>query len=112
MEFRVYFRQKKQWITVTLWEVHPVTFARWKMGRWACWNPTWHDPKLGEFGELHFVKSRITFDTIAHEVFHAVVEYAWANRQSLFAKEEKFAELTDELCRKVVREVRKLHIKL
>ena len=113
MDFKIYFNRHRQWLDVTLWEVHPSTFARWKAGRWAYFVPTWNNPKVGVFGELHFIKSRLRFDVIAHEVFHVVMEYVWANRDAVTGRnEERYASLVDELSRKIVREARKLKILL
>ncbi len=112
MEFVVYFNGKKQWIEVTLWEVHPNTFERWGSGRWGYWQATWTNPKSGKFGEMHFVQSRIRFDTIAHEVFHAVMEWAWANRSFTPYTEERLAEMTDRLCRGIVKNIRKIYPKI
>lgn len=113
MNFKVFFNKKRQWLDVTLWEVHPTTFARWKNGRWAYFQTTWENPKSGQFGELHFVYSRIRFDTVSHEVFHVVAEYLYANRDNITTRnEEKYATLTDELNRKIVREIRKINPKI
>lgn len=113
MKFRVYFNRHRQWLEVTLWDVHPNTFARWKAGRWAYFLATWSDPKSGLFGELHFVTSRLRFDTVSHEIFHVLAEWMFANRDPLSPKnEEKYASLFDELSRKVVREIRKQYPKI
>ena len=100
-------------MNVSLWDVHPSTFARWKAGRWGYFLATWTSPKVGEFGEFHFVVSRLRFDTVSHEVFHCVVEYLWANRDNITTRnEERYATLNDELVRKIVRGIRKIYPKI
>ena len=112
MNFKVMFNGGKQWINVTVWDVHPNTFERWNKTRWGYFQPTWKSTTTGEFGELHFVKSGVRFDTIAHEIFHVIMEYVWANRTAVTSKnEEKYATMTDELCRKLEREFKKQGIK-
>ena len=111
--FRVYFRSRRQWVNVFLHSVHPSTFARWKAGRWAYFMATWENPKVGEFGELHFVTSRLRFDTVSHEIFHILAEWMMANREPLSPKnEEKYATMMDEISRRVVREIRKIYPKI
>ena len=113
MNFKIFFNKKKQWVNVSLWDVHPSTFARWKAGRWAYFLATWENPKAGEFGELHFVVSGLRFDTLSHEIFHVLAEWMMANREPVSSKnEEKYAVMTDELSRKVVREIRKIYPKI
>ena len=67
---------------------------------------------MGRFGELHFVRSGIRFDTIAHELLHVIAEWLYANRTALISRnEEKMAKMQDELARKLEREFRKQGIK-
>lgn len=111
--FKVFFNKKRQWLEVTLWDVHPVTFKRWGGGRWGYFLPDWEFPDKGKLGELHFVKSRLRFDLIVHEVFHALAEWIHANRTAVTSKnEEKLALMMDEICRRLVRELKKQGIKL
>lgn len=113
MDFKIYFNKKRQWVDVTLWEVHPSTFYRWKGGRWGYFLAAWDNPKDGKFGELHFVRSRLRMDTITHEVFHLLSEWMFANRDPLTPRnEERYAAWMDELTRKFIRETEKLGIKL
>jgi hypothetical protein len=73
---------------------------------------TWENPKQGEFGELHFVRSGIRADTLAHEMIHILAEWTLANRDPLCPKsEERLATMCDEITRKFVLELRKLKIK-
>ena len=112
-DFSIYFNRRKQWIDVFLQDVHPNTFHRRKNGRWAYFQATWTNRRRGKFGELHFVRSRLRFDTIAHEIHHAIVEWYWA-RGSVIDRnnEEASATLTDELNRKFIRELRKVYPKV
>jgi len=74
--------------------------------------PTWKTPSNGAFGELHFVKSGIRFDTIAHELLHVIAEWLYANRSALISRnEEKMCRMQDELARKLERGFRKCGIK-
>lgn len=110
-EFKIYFNRRKQWIKVFLWDVHPSTFANWNQTRWGYFLATWQNPKSGEFGEVHFVKSKLPNheDTVAHEMFHAVCEWMWANRTALTSNnEERMAMLLDRLVGSFYREYRKL----
>lgn len=111
MDFKVFFNKKKQWIEVTLWDVHPTTFANWKGGRWGYFMPTYSNPKQGVFGEIHLVKSRIREDLIVHELFHALTEWMWSNGFTVIrSNEERMAETLDEMVRKFYRELRKLEL--
>lgn len=109
--FTFHFNKKKQYIDVYLWDVHPTTFANWKMGRWGCFNKKWESPSQGFFGELHFVDSKkrpLREDTIAHELLHAWLEWLWANRTAVTSRnEETLVALFDELTRNFYREYRK-----
>jgi hypothetical protein len=108
-EFKVKFNSNKQYINVFVYDVHPTTFERWNGTYWAYFEPTWTNPKDGEFGQLHMVKSGIREDTVAHELFHVLCEFVWANRDAITGKnEEKYAELFDSLIRNFYREYRKL----
>lgn len=111
-EFRVYFGKKKQqWIKVVLSDDHPDTFAVRNKTRWGYFLATWQNPKAGEFGEVHFVKSRLPNheDTVAHEMFHVVCEWLWANRTAIISRNEEYAaKLLDKLVGGFYREYRKL----
>lgn len=97
-EFSIYFNKRRQWITVTIWDVHPETFKSWGGGRWAYFLAGWENPRQGYFGELHLVKSGIREDTMAHELFHVICEILWARRDAITKyNEEKYASLMDEL---------------
>src|SRR5690349_4201893 len=107
--FRVYFNRKKQWVDVTLWDVHPNTFSTWKMGRWGCFNQSWENPSQGLFGEVHLVESRVREDLVAHEFLHVWLEWIWANRTAVTSRnEETMIELYDEMIRNFYREYKKL----
>ena len=106
--FIIKFNKGKQWITVTAWDVHPDTFDRWGGGRWAYFEANKETPKNGLFGELHFVKSGIREDTLAHEMFHVLCEIIWSRRDAITSRnEERYASLLDELTRKFWRNYRK-----
>lgn len=108
-DFKFYFNRRKQFCEVSLWDVHPNTFARWNSGRWAYFQADYTNPRLGKFGELHFIKSRIRFDTISHELFHLATEWIWSGGDTLTRKnEEKYAVFFDEITRKFIRELRKV----
>lgn len=107
--FRIKFNRGKQWVDVTLWDVHPNTFQNWGGGRWAYFEKGYEHPREGKFGELHAVESGIREDTVAHEIPHIVWEWFVANNiQFIRRNEEKFCRMTDELVRKFYREYRKL----
>ncbi len=112
-DFVFYFNRKKQWSKVYLWDVHQNTFANWRAGRWAYFLPVWENCKYGLFSELHFVKSRLRFDTISHELDHLRTEWMWANGITITRKnEEKMAEFLDLLTRNFLRELRKIDPKV
>lgn len=107
-EFLIYFNKKRQWIVVKLWDVHPNTFASWKAGRWGYFIPTYENPKKGFFGEVHLVKSRIREDLIVHEMFHAMVEWMWANGETITRRnEERYTEFLDQLVGRFYRQFHK-----
>lgn len=106
--FEIKFNKNKQWITVTVWDVHPLTFKNWGGGRWAYFEPSWENFREGLFGELHFVKAGIREDTIVHEMFHVLCEIIWSRRDAITSRnEERYASLLDELTRKFWRNYRK-----
>jgi hypothetical protein len=79
-------------------DVHPTTFYNWGAGRWAFFIAKWENPKIGLFGEVHFVKSRIREDTVAHELDHARTEYMYANGFTITRQnEERMAIFLDNL---------------
>jgi hypothetical protein len=108
-EFTVYFNKKRQWITVHLWDVNPNTFQNWKAGRWGYFIAKWDNPRIGLFGEVHLVKSRVREDLVVHEMFHVLCEIMWSNRDSITGRnEEKYCEILDQLVGNFYKEYRKL----
>jgi hypothetical protein len=106
--FTIRFNKGRQWITVQVWDVHPITFKNWGGGRWAYFDPTFENPKVGLFGELHLVKSGIREDTLAHELLHVVLGWCFANWIIPTPRnEEKLCEFIDELTRKFWKGYRK-----
>jgi hypothetical protein len=107
--FRVYFRRHKQWFDVSIWDVHPNTFASWDAGRWEYWlgNPD-RNCRVGLFGEAHFVASRVRADVVDHTLTHLWVDWMRAKDIYITPKnEEKLVLLHDELTRNFWREFRK-----
>lgn len=110
--FRVYFRRKRQYFDVFLWDVHPNTFANWDAGRWGYVDlDVQEHHRRGRFADLHFVKSRFRPDNIRHEVDHIVINWMYngdtsRDRQAIINpyNEEWFCEFGDELSRKLWRE--------
>lgn len=108
--FHVKYKKSEYWIKVFLHEVHPTTFARWKNGYWGYFILSEEE---GYFGELHFVKSRLRFDTIVHEIDHARTELMWSNGFTITRKnEESMATLLDQMVRNFLRELRKIEPKV
>ena len=103
-KFTIKFNKGRQWILVTIWDVHPTTFQNWGGGRWAYFEPQKVDnvtPIRGLLGELHMVKSGIRDDTVAHEMFHVLCEIIYSRRDAITgSNEERYAALLDELVRK------------
>src|SRR3972149_6893889 len=107
-DFKFDFNKRKQYCEVYLWDVHPTTVARWQAGRWGYFLPTWENANKDKFGELHFVKGRLRFDTIVHELEHLRVEWIWSHGETITRKnEEKYTSFLDELTRRFIRELRK-----
>lgn len=108
-EFTIHFNKKKQFITVFLWDVHPNTFANWKAGRWGYFIAKWENPKVGFFGEVHLVESRVRPDLVVHELDHVRTEWMWANGTTITRKnEERMTEFLDKLVGSFYREYLKL----
>lgn len=100
-EFIIKFNKNRQFLNVYIHDVHPTTFQNWGGGRWGYFIAKWDNPRVGFFGEFHCVKSGIREDTVAHEMFHVLCEWIWANRLAITGKnEERFAEFLDELVHK------------
>jgi hypothetical protein len=108
-EFIIYFNKNRQWIKVILWDVHPNTFENWKGGRWGYFLAKWENPKIGEFGEVNLVKSRVREDLVVHELDHVRTEWMWANGETITRKnEEKMTEFLDQLVGRFYKEYRKI----
>ena len=106
--FKFYFNKRKQWSIVYLHDVHPTTFASWKSGYWAYFQASYDNPRSGMFGELHFVKSRLRYDVVNHELFHLLTEWVWSGGDTITRRnEEKYASFFDEITRRFIRELRK-----
>ena len=104
------YRKRTYVVPVYLWDVHPNTFENWGNGRWGCFIPT---PDLDMFGELHFVKSRLRFDLVDHELFHVFVETIWSHGETITRRnEESMADFKDYLTRIFLRELRKAEPKI
>jgi hypothetical protein len=94
--FRVYFNNKKSWVDVYLYDVHPDTFAGWGAGRWAYWQE--EGCKTGLFGTLHFIKNRLRIDTVTHEISHLRQAWLRANLNAWTGRnEESVIEFGDRL---------------
>lgn len=107
-DFVFYFNKKKQWVRVFLWDVHPTTFKSWGGGRWGYFQATYDSPKSGEFGELHFVKSRLRFDVVYHELRHLCTEWMWANGETITRKnEERIISFEDKIANSFRRTLKK-----
>jgi hypothetical protein len=108
-EFRLYFNRRRQWVDVFLWDVHPNTFERWQAGRWAYYQAHAERGKCGKFGELHFVRSRVRHDTLAHELIHLLGDYLRDRDATINVyNEERIAMLFDGWTRQFWREYGKL----
>lgn len=111
--FRFWFNRRKQWCDVYLDDVTPETFDRRKGGRWGWFRASWENPRLGLFGEIHFVASRIREDVIVHELDHLRAEWMFAKgRKYSRYTEERWALFLDALMRSFLREYRKSYRKL
>jgi hypothetical protein len=107
-DFWFSFNRYRQFVEVYLWDVHPTTFDNWGGGRWGYWHPVRENVRRGKFGELHFVKSRLRFDTVVHEIDHLRTDWMWCRGETITRKnEERMATILDEIVRRFVRELRK-----
>lgn len=108
-KFLIYFNKKRQWITVYLESVSPETFNKRGGGRWGWFIAKWENPKIGEFGEVHLVKSRVREDLVVHELDHVRTEWMWANGFTITRNnEERMTEFLDHLVGQFYKEYRKL----
>lgn len=109
-DFKFYFNRKKQFCEVFIHDVSNETFKRRGGGRWGYFLATRGNSRIGKIGELHFVKSRLRFDTIAHELFHLMVEFAWSNGEAIDRRnEERYATFLDEITRNFLKEFKKVY---
>ena len=107
-DFKFLFNKKRQFCEVYLWDIHPNTFSNWNAGRWAYFEATYDSPRSGRFGELHFVKNRLRYDVVNHELFHLFAEWVWAGGDTVTRRnEEKYATFFDEISRRFIQELRK-----
>jgi hypothetical protein len=88
-DFRFYFNKRRQWVNVFLHKVTPRTFEKHGGGRWGYFLATWEEPDRGEFGELHFVKRRLRFDLVYHEIRHLCIEHFRANKKRITVQNEE-----------------------
>jgi hypothetical protein len=111
MEFRLYFNRRKQFVDVYLHPVTPGTFERRGGGRWAYYSPCSERSRVGLFGEIHIVESRVRPDVVSHELIHLLCDImrsrgmAWTDRS-----EERIASVYDELVRSFWREYGKIDL--
>lgn len=107
--FVFYFNRRRQWVDVYLWDVHPNTFERWDAGRWGYYHAIREHGRVGKFGELHFVASRVRHDSVAHELFHLFCDILFTRKQAVTERnEEQLAIVFDELTRNFWREYEKI----
>jgi hypothetical protein len=107
--FRVFFRRKQQFYDVYLHNTTPTTFNRRGGGRWGYFVPRWENPKVGLFGEIHLVQSRVRYDSVQHELDHLRCAWIFGNRVNLSTRnEEWFCRFGDELIRNFYREYKKI----
>lgn len=107
-DFKFHFNRRKQFCEVYLWKVHPNTFARWGSGRWAYFVASYENPRIGKFGELHFIRDRLRYDVVNHELFHLATEWMWSGGDTITRRnEEKYATFFDEISRRFIQELRK-----
>lgn len=106
---RVYFNRRRQWLEVTVHDVSPKTFERHNGTYWAYYQPeTERFARKGLFGQLHFVRSRLTPDTVAHELFHVLADWLRAKDMHITPQnEERLAFLFDELTRNTLKALEK-----
>lgn len=111
--FRVPFNERKQYYEVHLHDVSPEVFAEWADTRWGFYwgyNPAKNRRIYsGFFGEIHFVSSRITHDSVVHEVDH--LRWDWIRVRHITPSprnEERLTSLLDELVRGFWREYAKI----
>lgn len=110
--FLLYFNRRRQFAKVYLWDAHPVTFYNWNETRWGYFLPTWKFIRSGEFGELHFVTSRLRVDTIYHELDHLRREWIWCARNEWTGRqEESLVCFMDKLYYEFIRQLSKIHPK-
>lgn len=88
------FNRGKQFVEIFLGE---------DLESYGTFRAMWKNPREGRFGIVTFDSRYLTYDTIAHEVFHIVVEYIVANRSNITSRnEERYATLFDEIFRNIV----------
>lgn len=108
-DFKILFNKNRQSLNVFLHDVHPKTFAMRGGGSWGFFIAEWSNPKLGHFGSIHLVKSRVRVDLVVHELDHARTDWMLSNGFTIIRQnEEKMATFLDELVRKFYREYNKL----
>jgi len=113
VRFIFYFNKGRQWCEVFLHDVTPAKFYRYAKTRWGFYwgyNPAkCRKIYKGFFGELHFVASRVTLDTVAHEIDH--LRWDWIRARRIIPSprnEERLACLLDEMTRNFWREYNKV----
>jgi len=98
--YEIRFNGGKSSVNIILEDVHPDTFERKGGGRWGYFSFT-DRPRLGKFGEVHFVASRVRPDVVAHELAHVALNWFFAREYVVTPRnEERFCLMLDELTRK------------
>lgn len=96
--FIFYFNRKSQWCEVYLEEVHPNTFNRKNGSRWGYYESKTVREKMGVFGEIHLVSSRVRPDTVEHEIHHLWFDWMRESGRDLSGRtEEKSVRMYDEM---------------
>jgi hypothetical protein len=109
MDFQLFFNNKRQWVNVHFWDVHPSTFKAWGGGRWGYYIGEDERKKIGLFGHLHFVKSRVREDVFDHEKMHLLGDILRdKNKTWSVNNEERICSLSDFLTRQFWRKWKKI----
>lgn len=103
-----YGKKRRLWVDVYLRDVLPSTFYSWGGGWWAYYSYNKDRGRYGKFGELHFVKSRVREDVVAHELIHLLGDYLRSRGTGINVyNEESIAIMFDHWVRTFWREFRK-----
>ena len=72
--FDLFFNSRRQWVRVTIWEVARDFYAKFGDCIGIYWGNEDRKPKVGEFGQIHLLQSKLDDELASHELLHFLID--------------------------------------